>query len=469
MTTLEDIQKRFDAFVSYGRTCIFRYYPFYATVLSQTPVKLGPVTTACTDGVEIIFGHHFILTLSAPAFAGVLLHELKHILGFHLQRMHKISQPSPLLWNMATDIIINNDILQDATRTEGHIVLPEGALFDFQYLKHTAEEVYQALLEEQGAQGNAQDQQKPSQNAQGPEAAQETAEGKSAGGKSGQMQREGPGDAQSTGPSQGSSGTRLERETRQVLGEKGGDPLDGDLFEVPHNPEVFGSQHRNQIKQALEAGRKLAERTPLSDRHAGTLGHDMELVLEALFSNRLPWEHLLLEYVTEHFADYSYCPPDYSQVGLKLWRQGGRQIYVPRITGTNLRIALGVDTSGSVSEDELRKIVGQAEDIVTAFDNVEITVYMFDTEVKKEFLLSAHNLCEIQNMVGRGGTDFRPVIEKAAASDQQLLVIFTDSFGPYPSVLPAMDLLWVMTTPEYRDNRRRCPYGRELEMFDLLV
>ena len=80
--------------------------------------------------------------------------------------------------------------------------------------------------------------------------------------------------------------------------------------------------------------------------------------------------------------------------------------------------------------------------------------------------------CEIQavyryrqpivSVMGRGGTDFRPPLERAFLREHaaDLVVFFTDGFGPAPDRSPYIPVIWVLTP----DGERPAPWGAVIQM-----
>ena len=62
---------------------------------------------------------------------------------------------------------------------------------------------------------------------------------------------------------------------------------------------------------------------------------------------------------------------------------------------------------------------------------------------------------ELTSMVGRGGTDLRPVFaaDFLATYRPDGVVYFTDGQGPFPEDDPGVKALWVLTTDEVFECR----------------
>ena len=98
------------------------------------------IPTACTNGKSIWWSPHWFLSLPKPARVTVQAHEV-----WHVARLHMIRRGSrdPRLWNMATDIRINNDLKAMGFSFVGL----EGACMDDKYPPEMPEEdIYEDLL-----------------------------------------------------------------------------------------------------------------------------------------------------------------------------------------------------------------------------------------------------------------------------------------------------------------------------------
>ena len=104
-------------------------------------------------------------------------------------------------------------------------------------------------------------------------------------------------------------------------------------------------------------------------------------------------------------------------------------------------ILLAIDTSGSVSNTELQEFMGEIHHIYKA--GVDVTIMQCDTSIRSIEAYKGKN--EI-NVVGRGGTEFDPVLDYYNANQKKYtsLVYFTDG-ECYTSVVPKGNVLWVLS------------------------
>jgi len=102
---------------------------------------------------------------------------------------------------------------------------------------------------------------------------------------------------------------------------------------------------------------------------------------------------------------------------------------------------LGVDTSGSVSDSELQEFMSEINHIYKA--GVDVTIIQCDTSIRS---IESYNGKFELNVLGRGGTEFDPVLEYYNENQKKYtsLVYFTDG-ECYTRVKPKGHVLWVLS------------------------
>lgn len=85
--------------------------PFFATLLCQIPLRADPsCKTLATNGREIIYSPDFLSGLTDPQIVFALAHEVGHIA---YRTMLRRNGRDATRWNMATDYIINGDLIRE--------------------------------------------------------------------------------------------------------------------------------------------------------------------------------------------------------------------------------------------------------------------------------------------------------------------------------------------------------------------
>jgi predicted metal-dependent peptidase len=109
---------------------------------------------------------------------------------------------------------------------------------------------------------------------------------------------------------------------------------------------------------------------------------------------------------------------------------------------------LAIDTSGSVSNDELTEFMSEIHHIYKA--GVDITIIQCDTSIRSIESYKGKNELEVH---GRGGTEFDPVLEYYNEHQREFtsLVYFTDGECD-ASVRPKGNVLWVISERSEMNN-----------------
>lgn len=109
---------------------------------------------------------------------------------------------------------------------------------------------------------------------------------------------------------------------------------------------------------------------------------------------------------------------------------------------------LAIDTSGSVSNDELLEFMSEIHHIYKA--GVDITIIQCDTEIRSIESYKGKNELKVH---GRGGTEFNPVLEYYNEHQREFtsLVYFTDGECD-ASVRPKGNVLWVISERSEMNN-----------------
>lgn len=115
------------------------------------------------------------------------------------------------------------------------------------------------------------------------------------------------------------------------------------------------------------------------------------------------------------------------------------------LRGHKAEIAVAIDTSGSISDEEFKQAIKEVLNIVKNY-NHEITIIECDDQIRRTYKVKS--VKDIKERIGiRGGTKFTPVFEYANSKKINLLVYFTDGKGEDKlGVIPrGYKTLWVIS------------------------
>ena len=189
---------------------------------------------------------------------------------------------------------------------------------------------------------------------------------------------------------------------------------------------------------ALEAYWRLARsqaETLARAAGAGTLPAGLARELGVLGPASLDWRTTLWRYLAR-------TPTDFGGFDRRFF---GRGLYLETLESLSLQVYLAVDTSGSVSDDQMAKFASEVFGILRAYPHLTGDLYYADADLYGPFALSD----PLPPPVGGGGTDFRPffaaVSRTASPLSQGVCVYLTDGHGMFPDASPSLPVLWVVT------------------------
>ena len=171
---------------------------------------------------------------------------------------------------------------------------------------------------------------------------------------------------------------------------------------------------------------------------------------------RAPWDGVVneraIEWVAAYRADgdvegfaagaveHRYDGPSRRQAGIGYGT--GRPV-LPRLRAPMPRVAVAVDTSGSMSGGDLDRAMGETSAILRAI-GAPVTFLACDAAVHG--VAKVAHLGQVQ-LKGGGGTDFRPIFEALADMRPRVdvVVVMTDGYGPAPDEeLTGLRTIWLL-------------------------
>jgi len=376
--------------------------------------KPGLGTAGVTERGQILLDPHAMIEWSEKwgneAVAGVLSHEILHLLLMHFLRRE---QREAQRWNIAADLFINSLL-----RSAG-IALPPIVLYPEQFRDKngvvfpddlSAEEYYDLL--------------EGSKNEQGEDGATEG---------NGQ---EGPctGDCGS-----GAGGDPLtDEDGENAEPEAGAEGDDGERS--PDELQANGTRAAKEAQAALTGGK---------DTHGTAGGRIARWAKAKLIPPTIPWERLIRIYgnralSTRGFGARSYKRPNRRQACMGAHP---RNPVLPSRVATTGAVWCAIDTSGSMSPSDIALAVSELHGLVRS-RKAEVSVLACDAEVQGKPKLVRRVEDVYPMLTGGGGTNFIPIFEEAQSAQRKpdLLVIITDGFGDAPLQAPrGTEVIWVIT------------------------
>jgi len=417
-----------------ARTRLILEKPFLGSLVMHLPLKAADpkwCKTTATDARNFYFNPDYIARLTLEQTQFVLAHEAMHCALSHFNRRNHRQKHR---WDVACDYAVN--MILDEERMRG----PDNALMNAAYRGLTAEEIYPVLHEdppEETQDMHLFDNEPSEGGGEGEQQEQNDAEqGKGQGEKSEPSQGESGGkpDQSEDGEGQGAE----QEQTNEAQ------PESDSQMQPPPQPDLgkLDEQWKSRLASAAQAARQ-----------AGKLSQSMMRLVDNLLAPQLPWRALLARYMMNAARD------DYSFQ--RTSRREGEAL-MPRLYSQGVNVIVALDTSGSVTRDELQEFLSEI-DALKAQVRADVTLHACDDKLDVSgpwhyAMWEAMSLPE--SILGGGGTDFRPVFEWAAKEQRNpdLLVYFTDAEGQFPAEEPSFPVVWLVK------GKSRTPFGTRIQL-----
>lgn len=127
---------------------------FYGSIISALKYKwTESVPTAATDGETVYWNPYYFHYLDMEGRKSILMHEVRHVAYLHMLRYGGRDKN---LWNIACDIILDNEMDYEGYKVSGPEIFPpilfpypSRSLVNHAYDHLSAEEIYDLLLKEE--------------------------------------------------------------------------------------------------------------------------------------------------------------------------------------------------------------------------------------------------------------------------------------------------------------------------------
>lgn len=420
-----------------ARKTLLNRFPFVGSIamsLNLIPTRDCRIATMATDGKNVYCDIDFLSTLSNDDKLFILAHEIYHCVMLHLLRQDNRDHE---LFNVATDMEVNNILRADGMSVPNTAILSDK--YNFQN-DLSAEQYYELLLQRQ------QYQKSDSRN------------GSNGGGSAGNEDGDdSDGDDESQdGNGSGNKEGKLEGQFDKHIykGEKvedKGDENQQDRYgKVGYDPDFQPNVTQSAVEQVREAAVAAAQ---MIERQCGELPGHLQKIVKGLLEPKLDWKEVLQKFVlkTAGESERTWNRPNR--------RFAGRGLYLPSSRSDSIRIAVGIDTSGSI-EQYCDQFLSELNGIISSFGDYEVTAIQCDYDVKDvETFDNINNPldCAKFKFKGFGGTRLQPIFDRVKDDelDVSCIVVITDgevSDDFRPENAPDVPVLWCVTKNGRKDK-----------------
>lgn len=195
-----------------------------------------------------------------------------------------------------------------------------------------------------------------------------------------------------------------------------------------------------KVEDMTQRWRELVAQAATQARMRGKMPGHLEQIVGDILQPKLNWKAILSDMITSCAkSDYRLSPANKKHI----WRG----FYLPGITGTEIRIAVVVDSSGSISNDEIQEFLSEIHGICETYEDYTIWLFVCDATIHQRFELHPGDPLPT-TVQGRGGTDFREPLKEAEVLPITTLVYMTDLYGTLPDKEPPYPVIWMCTTEQ---------------------
>jgi len=205
-----------------------------------------------------------------------------------------------------------------------------------------------------------------------------------------------------------------------------------------------------EVKQAAAAA-------AAAQKVRGSMPGSLQRIVDELIEGKVDWRDQLREFVQRTVG-----------IGERTWKRPFKRrlvmapgVYTPgRISETMGELAIVIDTSGSISQDELNTFLSEVDSIVKEVSPRRAAIFWTDSKVAGiDDIDDTTNLLDLSPK-GGGGTDMEaafPVIEEHIL-DCEAIIVLTDGYTSFDRANePQCPVLWTSTTEGISP-----PYGRTI-------
>lgn len=394
-----------------ARTRLILDKPFLGALVLRLPLVAadpGWCKTTATDARKVYFNQEYIGQLDIEETQFVLAKQALHCALSHFaRRQHRIKHR----WELACDYAVNPLLVHDGLKAPPETIMEE----NFEGM--TAEEIYHCIEEFEN----------------------ETSEQ--------EMQSQSLGEDSATDPLPDNADQDLQPVDRGA----GAEDETDDAQHLAPPPDSLTSQQQEEL--SIQWQQRLAGAAQQA-MQAGKLGGAMARMVDFMLQPRLPWRMLLAKYMTANARDdYSYSRPSS--------RRGDPAIF-PSLRSSQVNVAVGIDVSGSVSDEEMNEFLSEV-DAIKGNMRARITLLPCDANLTEgaPWVFEPWEDVEMPSVLkGGGGTSFCPVFKWLDLQDQypDLLVYFTDCQGTFPETAPCYPVIWLVK------GKESAPWGQRIQL-----
>jgi predicted metal-dependent peptidase len=405
-----------EAKLTKARTQLILDKPFLGNLVLRLPLKAAGswCKTSATDAKSFYYSPSFIDKLNNQQTKFVLIHEALHCALTHFARRGNRDKHK---WDLACDFAINPLLVKEGFRP------PLDVPIFSKYESMIAEEIYPMI-------DDSIDTEPMDQHLYDDDPKNDADES-DGGMKEDSLEGEKDNDKGKSPKNKPSPG----QANAESLAEKPA-PLTPDEMQ-----ELSSKWQKN-----LASSAQLAQQ-------AGKLDGEFAKLIDFFLQPQLSWQSLLAQYMSSLARDdFSYARPS---------RRSGDAI-LPSLRSSQIDITVAIDTSGSISQNEIDEFVSEINAIKSNM-RASITLIACDEKVNPNLIWRFEAWDELSfpaSLGGGKGTNFNPVFDYLEQQDSpsSVLIYFTDAKGKFPEFEPNYPVMWLVK------GKEPIPWGSRIQL-----
>lgn len=453
--------------LSMARLALVCDFPFFGKVaLNLTFVESEQVPTTAVDARGIFyFNRKFVNSFDKKDSLWVMAHEVMHLVQRFFAR--KPAGANHMLFNLAADYVLETNLLDtglEQAEVSKKMCTPEVVAM-VNRVGGTVPAVYRELLEKVEEQTDCQackeiiqklQQQGKQQQQDNQEENKEINKGKGDEGEGQEGSGEGEGEGQD-GEDEGEGHEHGSGDTEHTCGHGGSICCSGILAD---EDGLEPDEQQDWIEKIIAA--------KIHAEGKGNMPAGLGEAIDTLGRAKVRWQDHVIASVSRLYGQdrYTYKRPS---------RRGHAMgIRMPGHVPDGKTAITAVDTSASMSEDEVRQCVTEVAAIMKVCGCDKLWLILHDTRTYFSGWVGEADLTNLK--MARGGTDHQEVFDclnrehknkefnLPREEEVSLAILFSDLGTCFPEEVPKYDVLWVVPSDGNPGMSMPVPYGKKIIM-----